>query len=1179
MFEHATLQEAYTGSLIAGKGKSLNNIRVIMDRAKLKTEDWARVRFGAGTPWRRCWCVISPPDEKDIQKQQKSLKKRSAYDRSSPILKGDVKFYDTRKTKKAQPIATITDAYSAYAIYPQSKPLIDQSTLVKVEGTITIHSAPETITEGFVFVMPEAHPAVTGFEMMLRWLFPVYDVFGLYGRPNRLIADTLDVRSLMFAMPQEKRYGYLEILDVAGLIHSEGSQTWKEKDWRTQLKELTAKRIISLRDGSTRSRMGSRASSNRGHRNSLPGRNATLRFDDNASIRSSPSMRHETGTFTPPPHTGSAPPGSGPFQPPRTPQHQRSVSEATAFSTPRHQKSISEAQQSYTPSRLSHEATPSMMPYEVTPPPPPVHRVPVDGGLRNGSMQRFAADLEGTNERSSSESELRYRGLVATEAEAQEIRQDLEPNSPPAPVVAPPAFAHQPGAKPPARPYHSPELRRANSRMSTTTLSQLAEAGNFQNPEEIAAVGAAAAWRTNQQQGVGTYSEDHQRGVNDDASKSGMIANHSSAYEGMVLAEAGPTSSNTRPSPSSTIDSPQHFETSSLLPNGPSSQPDRLLTPSPRAQRSTSPLSQLSTYSSTPPEQSSLKVIKNFSRLPPQQPLQDLQSQSTKTDSANIAMKPPPVPVEHERPDMLKRHSTSRSITRKPVPGQTQQSKGQEQPTFPARSSQESLRQHAVDHDALDDALGRKSLQSTAGNDFNARRRSDNSSCYDNDSTVSPDYASTRKSVETSRSVEKPRTGVLKTVGTVEAFDREVQVGDVRYRADQGQNVSADIPSIDFGPTHALNPGSASRPATANVSQTIHEKTVSAERPSVTNQLNGGLIHASKTSPGRPDGPSHSRSSSRNLVTPEPGQGRSSPADANIERPRSVAWQPGATIGSGSPGNRQSITPEQFVQQRAASGRVTPIYAHAAKRSATPPPVSRHSSGDWSQQQGHLTSTKEPPRPQSRVVAPMKGPPAGDYTARLSAREQEHVARVTGSPLISVPRQGSQGGGLIGAIEAREREKKEMKEGLSGQMVQNAIAQRQQQTQGHHHGQPSQPQTPNYQYGQQAFPSPSPQLPMPGQFPQTPQVPNPARGQSQYGGWNAPQTPQYNPQQQQQWVSPAAQLYWSTPQAPSPYSQEPPYQQGQYPQGQYQQGQYQQGQFQQGHQQNGSYFGNAHGGR
>lgn len=244
MYEHATLQEAYTGSLIAGKGKTLNSIRSILDKTRFKHEDWARVRFGAGTPWRRCWCVVSPPDEKELQKLQKQMKKTSIYDRHKTILKGDIKFYESKKvTKKSKPIATIRDAYSAYAVFPQSKPLIEQSTLVKVEGQIMIHSTPESATEGFVFIMPDVHPAVSGFEIMLRFLFPVFDVFNLYGRPERLIADVLDSRGLMFAMPSDRRYGYLDLLDVAGLIHTEGSQNWNEREWRKRMKDLTSQRM------------------------------------------------------------------------------------------------------------------------------------------------------------------------------------------------------------------------------------------------------------------------------------------------------------------------------------------------------------------------------------------------------------------------------------------------------------------------------------------------------------------------------------------------------------------------------------------------------------------------------------------------------------------------------------------------------------------------------------------------------------------------------------------------------------------------------------------------------------------------------------------------------------------------------------------------------------------------
>jgi CCR4-NOT transcriptional complex subunit CAF120 len=246
MFENSSLLESYTGSLIAGKGKTLNSIRQILERTRWKHEDWARVRFGAGTPWRRCWCVITPPDEKEFQKLQKSAKKNSVYERSAPVLKGDVKFYENNKIKKkTRPMATIRDAYAAYAIFPQSKPLIDQSTLVKIEGTVTIHSSPESTTEGFVFIMPEVHPAVSGFETMLKFLFPVFDTFGLYGRPQRLVADSLDPRSLMFALPTDRRYGYLDLLDVAGLIHSDGSQSWSERQWRKQLKDLTLKRMTA----------------------------------------------------------------------------------------------------------------------------------------------------------------------------------------------------------------------------------------------------------------------------------------------------------------------------------------------------------------------------------------------------------------------------------------------------------------------------------------------------------------------------------------------------------------------------------------------------------------------------------------------------------------------------------------------------------------------------------------------------------------------------------------------------------------------------------------------------------------------------------------------------------------------------------------------------------------------
>ena len=465
--------------------------------------------------------MIEPPDEKDYQKVQKSMKKKSAYDRT-PVLKGDIKFYDTKKTKKTAPIATITDAYSAYAIYPQAKPLIDQSTLVKVEGRITIHSKPESKTEGFVFVMPEAHPAVTGFEMMLRWLFPVYDVFNLYGRPNSLISDTMNTKGLMFAMPKQRRYGYLEIIDVAGLIHTEGSKDWSEREWRKQLKELVKRRMDMMR--ATPSRDVSRTNTMGGHRTSLPSRPGNLRFDDGASIRSTPSAhgldnQSTDAVFATARNSGTAP-QSGPFPPPAHNYHARAVSESVAFPSPTRSQ---RQKDSYKPSRLSidQEAAEPQAP----PGPPPNYHMPYRDGRPN---------LEVHSGRNSPDSDHQQ----AYRAQPDEIRQDMQATGPPRPVAAPPAFEHRADDTPKRRPNAPYEMRRANTRMSSGTLSQMVDASGMRpvNGEPPALAGAAAAWKTRN----GRAEDQGSHGVKETPANTGygMTADQSLASQGMVAGAA-----------------------------------------------------------------------------------------------------------------------------------------------------------------------------------------------------------------------------------------------------------------------------------------------------------------------------------------------------------------------------------------------------------------------------------------------------------------------------------------------------------------------------------------------------------------------------------------------------------------------------------------------------------------
>jgi CCR4-NOT transcriptional complex subunit CAF120 len=446
MFENTSLQEAYTGSLVAGKGKTLNNIRQVMERTRFKYEDWARVRFGAGTPWRRCWFVVAPPDEKEVQKAQKAAKKgRSPYAKM-PVIKGTLKFYESKRiTKRTKPIASIDNAFAAYAVYPQSRPLIDQSTLVKVEGRITIHADREKTADGFVFVMPETHPAVSGFEMLMRFLFPVWDTFALYGRPNRLVADVRDTRGLMFAMPKDRRYGYLELLDVSNLILQGGAINWTERDWRKKLKDLTSSRMLALANGEGEESYdpGNKANVSRSSL-PVPQRNK-LRFGNSASGRNSPvgDVRRSQA--------------QGLSVPPQTLQHRRSTSEGIGF-----ENSFSNLRNSMNSGNES-------------PPAPPPHG---DAFRSHSALSErheiFETASESSGERSPNTPE---KGVPA------DIQALASRSPPPLPVAAPPSLTHGPGYKP--RPLPMPQAMMGN--LDSATMSQLHEVSQSQrSPYQVA---------------------------------------------------------------------------------------------------------------------------------------------------------------------------------------------------------------------------------------------------------------------------------------------------------------------------------------------------------------------------------------------------------------------------------------------------------------------------------------------------------------------------------------------------------------------------------------------------------------------------------------------------------------------------------------------------------------------
>ncbi|KAI0206255.1 hypothetical protein F4808DRAFT_112193 [Astrocystis sublimbata] len=1078
MFEHSTLQEAYTGALIAGKGKHLNNIGVIMERSRLHVNQWVRVRFGAGVPWRRCWCVVSPPDEKEYQKIMKEHKKKNPYDRSHPpVLKGDIKFYDQRKEgkrqKKLQPIATISDAYSAYALYPQSKSLIDASTLIKIEGDITIHAEPPSSTEGFVFIMPEVNPAVSGFEMMLRFLFPTWDTFGLYGRPGRLVASVLDSRSLMFAMPKHKNYGYLELTDVSDLILADGSASRSEREWRKKLKELTGTRMNSTTDesepsttsltNSSRKRLSFGQSAN----GSAKGR---VGFADESSsppaVRTSRSMSLNSG-----------------------PENTR-----TAYD------------QNVPDAHLAGPIPPQAMlpggsPYSVSP----------SSGSGPSSRLNVADSTTALEPASSDEDRT---GAPLHDFDGMRSMQTPEP------VMQPPTFSHAPGDVPSHRPYHSPEMRRANSRLSINTLKQLSIVGSIHTGED--------EWnpdddRNNEYNGQLHPNPDQNgpRPVHLNTSNTGMPANVGSREAllnnaprspGFPLPDNGPTSQQPRSPFNSEFVPPQDHRGPANMsrPKTPTSRPGTATGNRPPAPPQHGPPgnNQYPGYRGPPPNgpppgpPGMQAGGRGRGRPPPNMQNSGYAGNGPQGPYGGFQPGPggrgQPRSPPPNRGEQLPPLRTSPSINRKPLPARSdslQHRPGTNNTTSATESAGSgSFTGHRIDAEGFEQVRAQQFVSPTTQPPV---RRYDTmmsqaSSRYDDGaSTSSPDYASSRPSTGTSTSVEKPRAGVLKTVGAAE--ESSLRNGESSF----------DIPGVDFGPTlnYATAPRDLASPFAVGSSNPSAPR---AQSPAAALPQRAILSDAS-----------HSRQNS----------------DDNVRR--SVVWQPGGTVGSPGPGG-PGLSAEEFVQQRAATA--TPLYAHQRQSSSntlsayragtpTPPLSSRNNDREYfgnthsrnnSQDLLHRPSSRgagellQRPksgellqRPGSRGAGAVLGgqQPLGE--SHLSAREQEHVSRMTGSPLINMAgnkNAAQAGGGLVGAIEVREREREQMKHGWASQAAHSAIQRQQQQT---------------YPQYQQPMPSPSGPPPPSGMYSNmgrgmVPQSPNqqgfarygsPSHGFEQQGNW------------------------------------------------------------------------------
>lgn len=319
LFENVALQEAYTGAFLSSRGARLGDIQVILGSTKHEYAEWVGVRFGAGMPWRRCFAVVSPSGKSKSKGKGKG---------------GKVSFYESEKHAKKSKgaMATITAASEVYAVYPSSPRLIDSSTIIKVEGAVVTEGEDAAaMGASDIFIMPEKHNAVQGYDTIIRFLVPAMNAFELYGRPKRLIASKDDPRSLLFALPTLPHLYYLEPRDLLPLAQSGASAEWSSADWKARVSDLLVEKLRSGYSGCGTSAdlRGNAASSNAVESGELFESAGPILSGAKAQAQAQKQTKNETrvesrGSREPPrkreqiARTGEAPPRSTEGQPPRS---------------------------------------------------------------------------------------------------------------------------------------------------------------------------------------------------------------------------------------------------------------------------------------------------------------------------------------------------------------------------------------------------------------------------------------------------------------------------------------------------------------------------------------------------------------------------------------------------------------------------------------------------------------------------------------------------------------------------------------------------------------------------------------------------------------------------------------------------------------------------------------------
>lgn len=264
VYEYTRLSLCYTASLLSSKATHLSDLHVVMSELKFTKEEWVDIKFSKDAQWLRCYMTISPGNNKHS---------------------GNVSFYSSNKTTKRNLICSVSTINNCHAVYPSVVELIDNSSLIRLQGDITLyglggsshsssnsaisspiaspnlnnassprfsqqpqqqhqkhsrHTSINSISSAMsssstksnkgypvhntsLYILPQSHGGVAGYETMIRLLIPLYDAFKLYGRPKKLVADKRSSSSLLFGLPSLPRVKILTTSMARSLIEDNWS--------------------------------------------------------------------------------------------------------------------------------------------------------------------------------------------------------------------------------------------------------------------------------------------------------------------------------------------------------------------------------------------------------------------------------------------------------------------------------------------------------------------------------------------------------------------------------------------------------------------------------------------------------------------------------------------------------------------------------------------------------------------------------------------------------------------------------------------------------------------------------------------------------------------------------------------------------------------------------------------